>query len=231
VLHHVPSLSSRLLHLTTYGVPYSQVLSRLVEALALRAELNVDKITVMRDFEEMAILCRELLVYTQRDCKTDPGTPLDLTRNLQGEPVERVIESLREAKGRLPGFHEISIALVWSLLVRFIATCLIDNYEEAATILDKVIASHTPRECPTSYKLPSASTIVPSVLLTWMSRYANPDESEEAIRRLRIVLNTVPDDHPLRPRITIALAGFPPSIVMPDLGHWRSDQVLPNGSC
>ncbi|KAI0255287.1 hypothetical protein BJV78DRAFT_1358864 [Lactifluus subvellereus] len=195
------------LPLKTYGVPHSPVLSSLVEALAIHAESESDVVTVMRDFEEMANLCGELLVYIQKDCRTYPGTPLDLTRwSRRQEPITRVIESLREANRRLPDFHAISIALAWSLLIRFTVTCLVGDYEEAAAILDKTMASHAPSDSPTSYQLPSASILIPFILYSYTSVYGDPEDSEEAIRRLRIALDMTSPDHPLRPIISTTLA-------------------------
>ncbi|KAI0255286.1 hypothetical protein BJV78DRAFT_1178892 [Lactifluus subvellereus] len=226
------------LPLKAYGVPHSPVLSSLVEALAiLQAEFESDVITVMRDFEEMAVLCRELLVCTQRDCPTDPGTSLDQTVNARftlwsrrQEPIERVIESLREANRRLPDFREISVALAWSLIIRFKATCLIGDYEEATAILDKTIASHAPRDSPTSYQLPPASLLIPSILHSWVSLYGNPEISEEAIRRLRIVLDMTSPDHPLRPIISTTLAHFQQRRINEFGTTGRLEDVLPSNS-
>jgi CHAT domain-containing protein len=194
------------LPLKTYGVPLSQVLSYLVEALAIHAELNPDIITVTQDSQEIVDLCRELLVYTQRDCRADPGTPLKVTSGR--EPIERVIESLREANRRLPDVHEISIALAWSLIVRSAATCLIRDFEEATAILDRIIASRIPRNCPTSYRPPPASTLIPSIAHFWMSQYGDPEDAEEGIRRFCVVLKNLSPEHPLRPVIATALASL-----------------------
>ena len=194
--------------LKIYSVPRSPVLSCLVEALAIHVELESDATTLMKGFEEIAVVCKELLVHVQKDCRTDPGTPLDLTRLNRQEPIERVIESLREANRRLPDFQEISTALAWSLIIRFKATCLIGDYEEAAAIFDKAITSHPPRDSPTSYKLPPASILFPSLLHPWVSLYGNPEISEEAIRRLRIVLDDLSPDHPLRPIFATTLSRF-----------------------
>ncbi|KAH9977232.1 CHAT domain-containing protein [Lactifluus volemus] len=194
------------LPLKTYGVPLSQVLSYLVEALAIHAELNPDITTVTQDAQEIVDLCRELLVYTQKDCRADPGTPLKVTS--RREPIECVIESLREANRRLPDVHEISIALAWSLIVRFAATCLIHDYEEAAVILDRIIASRTPRDCPTSYRPPPASTLIPSLAHFWISQYGDPEGAEEGIRRFRVLLKNISPEHPLRPVIDTSLASL-----------------------
>ncbi|KAI0255285.1 CHAT domain-containing protein [Lactifluus subvellereus] len=203
--------------LKVYGVPRSRVLSLLVEALAVHVQMESDGVTVMQDFEEIALLCDEVLVHIQTDSLTYPGTALARNVNARftrssrrqlGEPLERVIESLREANRRLPDFHDISITLAWSLLIRFAATCSIDNYEEATAIWDKVIASHAPRDSPTSYQLPPASIVIPSILHSWVSQYGHPEISEEATRLLRIALNVISPDHPFRPFVTTALERF-----------------------
>ena len=203
--------------LQVYGVPHSQVLSLLVEALAFHVQMKSDGMVMQEFEEEIAVLCDQVLVHVQTDSLTYPGTALARTFNAQftissrrqlGEPWERVIESLREANRRLPDLHDISITLAWSLLIRFTATYSIDNFVEATAIWDKVVASHTPRDSPTSFQLPPASIIIPSLVHSWVSQYGNPEISEEALRLLRIALNVISPDHAFRPIVTTALERF-----------------------
>ena len=196
--------------LEAYGVPRNQVLSFLIEALTLDIELESDAVTVMRYFEEMADLCHDLIIHMGNGSPYDSVTAMAVPVNAQftgmggpQTPLNRVIESLREANRRLPNFHDVSIVLAWSLLIQ--DNCLTNDYEEAIAILSKIIAYHVPTDNPTAYQ-PRASSLLALFGLSWLSSYGNPEVLQDAIHRLRTLLSAVSPDHPHTSIITATLA-------------------------
>ena len=196
--------------LEAYGVPRNQVLSFLIEALALDIELESDAVTIMRYFEEMVDLCHDLIIYIGNGSPYDSVTAMAVPVNARftgmggpQTPLNRVIESLREANRRLPDFHDVSIVLAWSLL--FQDNCSTNDYEEAIAIMSKIIAYHVPTENPSAYQLP-ASSLLALFGLSWLSSYGNPEVLQDAIHRLRTLLSVVSPDHPHTSIITATLA-------------------------
>jgi hypothetical protein len=109
-----------------FDVPRQSVKTLLVQALAIRVELRSGD--AMQDIKEMVVLCQELL---DSDNSAVPRTiaitflvRVILTK-FEGwgqEPLDNVIECLREINVQLPDTHIISLALAHSLFFRFRAT-------------------------------------------------------------------------------------------------------------
>jgi len=142
-LHHLRDRS-----LEPFDVSYYDIKSLLI--LALAHQVLLEPARAVQAIEEMSILCCELLAS---DVSMDP--PLeDAIANLAGavnhiivqsqdQPSEQVIGCLREANRRLPGLHEASSALSWSLFMCFNVTKSNDDYKDTKAVLDQIITSHS----------------------------------------------------------------------------------------
>ncbi|KAI0293134.1 CHAT domain-containing protein [Multifurca ochricompacta] len=134
------------LPLDTFAVPHKVVTTFLIQALANQVELEADG---TGDIEEMVILCQELLA-----CHSSENDPTDaiftlitaiLCKFLQGkqvEPLDGVIQCFRDAlKISPPGSHLVLLGLATSLSIRYETNYSNDDYDEAMTLLESVIAS------------------------------------------------------------------------------------------
>ena len=100
----------------------------------------------MQDIGEMATLCRELLISGVEESRLIPAVDAFANavyttsmRYMQPLP-DRAIECLREARIRSPTLEEVRRSLAISLSLRFMWTRTHDDYEEAMSILDELIA-------------------------------------------------------------------------------------------
>ncbi len=159
-----------------FKFPHHRVTTSLVEALAFQVELKPGN--VMHTIEEMAMLCRELL--TLDTSEGDTTHTITLLARVVGsrispwdpdQPLDSVIECLREAStckpdlraARLALAHSlgcryfltyvdddyeeaVSMALAHSLGCRYFLTYVDDDYEEAVSILDEIIGSNPPED-------------------------------------------------------------------------------------
>ncbi|KAI0283884.1 CHAT domain-containing protein [Russula brevipes] len=154
----------------------------------------------MQDIEEISVLTCELLASDV------PELPLNVAirsyaravalHGTLNQPSEQVIECLREAHTRLPDLHDVSHALSFSLSHRFDVTKSSDDYEEAMTVLDKIITSG-----PGEYlmdALDGASTLA-NRRFTF---FGKPEYLQEAIFRQRAYLDALPLEDPQRPIAT-----------------------------
>ncbi len=193
------------------NVPPNYITGWLVHLLASKVELELGD--VMRDIEEMAVLCHELLNSdTSIESLTIPVT--DLTRTVGAKfgrwdvrqaPSEQVIECLREAATRLPDLDEVSITLARSLFNRFQMTYSSDDYEEGTAILDKIIAFRDPGDRP-SQNHEIALELVALFAQARSTMYGNPEYLEEAIYRFRTLLSKGSLENPCRRAIIRELA-------------------------
>jgi hypothetical protein len=103
---------------------------------------------MIRDIEEMAVLCYELLksdisrtslIDTIMTLTGAIGTYYSTRLFEKNVLPERVIECLREANKSLPDCLPISIAFAISLLARFFWTPSNDDYEEGTAVLDIIL--------------------------------------------------------------------------------------------
>jgi CHAT domain-containing protein/tetratricopeptide (TPR) repeat protein len=184
--------------LEPFNVPYIEVLTSLVGALTL--QIQRDPGHAMQNIEEISVLTRELLASDV------PELPLNVAISsyaraviLHGtlnQPSEQVIECLREAHTRLPDLHEVSQALSFSLSCRFEVTKSSDDYEEAMTVLDKIINSG-----PGEYLIDALhlSSTLANRRFTFLGK---PEYLEEAIFRERAYLDALPLEDPQRPIAT-----------------------------
>ena len=179
------------------------VTALLMRALGLQAHLEPGH--AMQDVEEMSVLCHKLLTsdVSESYLKDAIGDlaqavlKIALSRNQLFS--QQVIECLRDANTRLPDLYDAALALALSLVIRFIVTRSMDDYEDAMTVSDKIIS----RFHSDGSQYPFLAFLLPPLLI--MSRFAyyrNPEYLEESIFRLRAYLGSLPPEHPLRPALT-----------------------------
>ncbi|KAI0298384.1 hypothetical protein B0F90DRAFT_715393 [Multifurca ochricompacta] len=146
------------LPLDTFEVSYKVVTTSLVEALAIQVELEADG---TRDIEEMVNLCQGLLTcHSSENDPTDAITALisailcKFDQRKQVEPLDGVIQCLRDAlKICLPGSHDVLLGLAISLAIRYAKNYSNDDYDEAMTLLESVIASSPLGDDPYQFQI------------------------------------------------------------------------------
>ncbi|KAH9967823.1 CHAT domain-containing protein [Russula dissimulans] len=192
------------------GVPPDLATEVLIHVLKIQAELDLGE---MRDIEEMAFLCSELL--SSNISTTFPtDSIMALVRAVMAqcggwngfrEPPEKVIECLREANKRLPDSHQLAIALACVLSNRFHVTYSNADYEEATVILDKVIASRAPGDRLNRYQ-GLAFHMVAFLTHARSAFLGKPENAEQAIHRIRTLFGGASVDEALRPGLVQELA-------------------------
>ncbi|KAI9452590.1 CHAT domain-containing protein [Lactarius psammicola] len=163
-----------------------RVTTTLVHALALQVELEAGNVT--QDIEEMAVLCHELVMDASDN---DTIGPITLFANVvtsktrlfaPDPPSNQVIDCLRLVRKYKPDVSEARYALALSLSCRYCMTCVNDDYEEAASIFDEIIASSSPGDGQDELMV-----VIQGIVrgLAWIrtAMHENPEYSEEAIYR------------------------------------------------
>jgi hypothetical protein len=132
-----------------FGIARHKVTTLLVDALAIQVEWGARNL--MQNIGEMAVLCRELLAFDMSDVDTTRSFRLFFITLISkfrlpvpDEPMDQVIECLRVARGQQLYRFESRITLAFCLGTRYCRTFANDDYEEATSILDKVITSCSP---------------------------------------------------------------------------------------
>ena len=162
---------------------------------ALVDQVKLESVDPIRDIGEMATLCHELLTSdVSESLLIDAVNALDDA--IFGTPVpfgqpppDGAIECLREARIRLPNLKRISLALASSLSDRFHWAQSKDDYEEAMSILDELIAN------PIEY-VESAMHLARLLAHGRFFRDSKPENLAEAIFRTRTHLNTISSEDP-----------------------------------
>ncbi|KAI0293779.1 hypothetical protein BC826DRAFT_1175597 [Russula brevipes] len=119
-------------------------------------------------------------------------TALDIVAGfilIKGPPSDRSVKSLREASVLCPNSRTLSFALAGSLARRFFQAPTDHDYEEAAAILSRIIASPGTGDRPDKWWDMSTRLIVP--LATARSAYYRKLEyAEEAMAHIRALLDS-----------------------------------------
>jgi tetratricopeptide (TPR) repeat protein len=97
--------------------------------------------------------------------------------------ANRVIQVLREATVLNPDLL-ISNALATCLAARFKATPVMNDYEEAIAIFDRIVATHSPGNSPASMQR-NTMMVISSLLMSRLDSFSRPEYLEDAIRRIR----------------------------------------------
>ncbi|KAH9033970.1 hypothetical protein EDB83DRAFT_2649842 [Lactarius deliciosus] len=132
----------------TLGFPRHIVTIALGHALGILVKLEASN--VVQNIEEMTVLFHELL--TAEDASEGDVTLFSIFLVsfsyshlwTLDQPLAQVIECLRLAKMRKPELRVVHICLAYCLCVRYNMMNVNDDYEEAASIMDKFIASSFP---------------------------------------------------------------------------------------
>ncbi|KAH9980402.1 hypothetical protein BJV74DRAFT_798141 [Russula compacta] len=190
--------------LETSTVTPNQIKALLVWALA--GQVGLQSVDPPRDIGEMATLCHELL-----RSGVDESLLIETVKALADAvcgtavllgqaPPDGTIECLREASLRLPGLEQVRFTLAFSLSVRFDWARRHDDYEEAMSILDKLIAG--PNEDVAELAMGLAGLLAHDRF----TAYSKPEHLAEAIFRTRTHLNAMSSEDPDR-RIILKRSG------------------------
>ena len=182
--------------LDSFGVPRTIVTGSLIQALGVQVKWGAGNWT--RYIKEMVVLCNELITSNKlADFPTDAFISLaeaaeeEFTRGLSIESLDEVIECLRDAvKVCPPGssrYHEVLLSLARQLRARFFKTQSLDDYEEAATLLDKILDPNQLGGCPDSI-WSVASSLVAQLAVLRYSLFKSPEYAEAAISCIRALL-------------------------------------------
>ncbi|KAI9452589.1 hypothetical protein BJY52DRAFT_1418618, partial [Lactarius psammicola] len=181
-LRHQPHLS--------FSVLRRQVTTTLVHALALQVELEAGNVT--QDIEEMAVLCRELLMDVPDSDSIGPialfvGLVISTMNPLATDPPSnQVIECLRLVRKYKPDLPEARLALAFSLGNRYFMTYVNDDYEEAASIFDEIIVSSSTGDRQDKFVALSQQVVTLLAMARSIAR-KTPEYTEEAIYRAHAI--------------------------------------------
>ena len=172
-----------------------RVTASIVDALALQVKLEAGN--VMQNIRAMAVLCHELLTLETTNLASDvDATELILNiytvvmSNIRDiipdQPLDELIECLRAARKHRPDILEGHVALAFCLGSRHHMTCVDDDYEEAASVLDEIIAYRSLRNSQDESvaKAQGFATVYAAKLAMERAKaYQTPETLEEAIYR------------------------------------------------
>ena len=180
--------------LETSNVTRSDVKAFLVWALAIQVDQG--SVDPMRGIGEMATLCRELL--TLGDSEPEPlifalGRLTDAIYTILGPlgqpPPDGAIECLREA--RIRNLADVRLVLGYSLLHRFEQAHSQDDYEEAMSVADEIIADP-------NANVEKAMRLAGDLAQVRFFADSKPEHLAEAILRIRNHLNAQSSEDPSR---------------------------------
>ncbi|KAI9436313.1 CHAT domain-containing protein [Lactarius indigo] len=189
--------------LDAFNIPRDQFTSLLVQVLS--DNLKFGSGDIMCDMEEVVALIPDVLasgVSTQesKDAITafiDAVNKTEIFRRRDTQQVaDRVIQMLREATMLNPDL-QVSLALACCLDARFQTTHVIDDYEEAMTIADKIVAAITPGDAQTQ---DGVVGLIVDLVAARLNSYVDPKYLEDSIHRLRALLRlpSLPDEDSTR---------------------------------
>jgi CHAT domain-containing protein len=178
------------------GIRRDQVTTLLVHALALQVELEAGN--VMQNIREMAVLSRELLetsdvVTTHIIILIHAVVKSNIRSDVLGQPLDELIEFSRVARKRRPDLLEGHMTFAISLACRYVMTCVNDDYEEAASILDEIIAHRYPgysQDESVARARADATGLVAGLAMMRSIVYPNPENLEEEIYRSRTFVSS-----------------------------------------
>ncbi|KAH9160347.1 CHAT domain-containing protein [Lactarius sanguifluus] len=179
--------------LDAFNIPRVQFTSLLVQVLA--DNLKFGSGDIIHDMEEMVALIPEVLAsesdvstHDSRDAISAFIAAVNQTEIFRREDTQqvadRVIRMLREVTVLKPDL-EVSFALACCLDARFQTTHLIDDYEEAIAIADKIVAAITPGDAQTR---DDVVRLIVDLVAARLNSSVNPEYLEDTIHRLRVLL-------------------------------------------
>ncbi|KAH9053720.1 CHAT domain-containing protein [Lactarius vividus] len=187
--------------LDAFDISRDQFTSLLIQVLA--DNLKFGSGDIMPDMEEMVALIPEVLA-SESDVLTHESrdaigafiaavnkTEIFRRRDTQ-QVADKVIRMLREATALKPDL-QVSLALACCLDARFQTTHVIDDYEEAIAIADKIVAAITPEDVQTQ---DGVVGLIVDLVAARLNSYVTPEYLEDSIHRLRVLLRlpSLPDE-------------------------------------
>ena len=180
--HEIPSISRY------------EVTVLLVDALASQVMLEAGN--VMQNIREMVVLSRELLETSHVDASHATRLIIliysvvlpKICPTVPDQPLDELIEFSRVATKRRPDLLEGRMTFATSLVFRYYMTCANDDYEEAASMLDDIIAYRPPGNSQDEFVAlvrAKATGFVTVLALIRSAVYQTPEYLEEAIYRTR----------------------------------------------
>jgi CHAT domain-containing protein len=176
--------------------PRHKLTGFLVCALAEQVELEAGN--VMEHIREITVLSRELLALETSDVDTP-----HLTRHLcdvvmskigpgvPDQPLDELIECLRAARRRRPDLVNCRLAIAMCLACHYSMTNVNDDYEEAASILDEIIADISPgNSLATDSERAFATGLARQLAMMRSSVHQTPENLEEAIYRTQTCVSS-----------------------------------------
>ena len=160
--------------------------------------MKLESVDPIRDIGEAVTLCHELLRSGVKESlliipvKTLVEAISMTYVPLAQPPPDEAIEYLREARIRLPDLEEVCFALFDYLFARFNWARTHDDYEEAMSILDEVIADQ-------NGNVERAMGLAQSLARVRFAYTLKPEHLAEAIFRTRTHLNAMSSEDPDRP--------------------------------
>jgi CHAT domain-containing protein/tetratricopeptide (TPR) repeat protein len=193
--------------LRAFGSSHGRLTSLLVSALA--ENLMLESGDVIQGMEEMATLIHELLCScVSTSDLINAIVPFSeavvkVFRHGDAKLPQQVFQVLQEAEVIKPD-SRVSYALARCLAARFQTTHVINDYEEAIAIADKIIAAHSPGVTLTVTER-RAISLIPVLVTSRLNSYSNPEYLEDAIRRFRtlLCLPFLPDDDRTRSAVAV----------------------------
>ncbi|KAH8978723.1 hypothetical protein EDB86DRAFT_3108467 [Lactarius hatsudake] len=186
----------------TPGFPRNEVTTLLMRALAFLVKLEASN--VVQNIEEMTVLFHELLTEDASEGDVTLSSTL-LSRIYSSyshlwtldQPLTQVIECLRLAKTRKPELRVVHAHLAYFLCVRYMMTHVNDDYEEAASIMDELIASSSPGDLQDDPAIVQGFVAALAMLRSML--HPTPEHSEEAMYRASVTIISDPIRHHFHP--------------------------------
>jgi hypothetical protein len=176
-----------------------EITSFLVDTVAFQMELGASD--VVQSLEEMAVLTHELLTSDPSGAYATNATARlvqailpEFPEPFPEEPLNQIIKCLRSARTHKPEMREVHFSLAKCLYIRYLHT-MNDDLDEAASILDELIASCSPAD----KLLANCQKLVAGLAMLRSVMNDNPEKSEEAIYRARAFLASASVADPLYP--------------------------------
>ena len=167
-------------------------------AWALAGQVALESVDPIRNIEEMATLCRELLTSGAEeplliDAVSALAETICATAVHSGQSLsDEAIECLYEARRQLPNLQQACFALAFALFDRFGRAHSHDDYQEAMSILDEIIADPNDDVEP-------AMNLAGSFARGRYSFTLRPEHLAEAIFRTRTHLSAMSSEDSERP--------------------------------
>jgi hypothetical protein len=186
-------------------IPCHYVTAALVDALALKVKWESGN--VMQNIREMAVLSRELFTLEMLDA--DEATRLinvirevlesKILPRVSDQPLDELIECLRAARKHKPDLLESRFPLAMSLGFRYATTRVDDDYEEATSILDEIVANNLPgnsQDDSVARARGRAAGFATMLAMMRSTTYDSPEYLEEAIYRARTSFDSSKEHYP-----------------------------------